>query len=84
MSNKTAVATHAHNVRERWGGLLTADEVCEYLSCSKDKLYQLRARGILKPVDGLGERLPRFRRWEIDQWIDQMQYGDFKFGKDKS
>lgn len=77
--SKTSAATHVANRRERWGGLLTADEVCEYLSCSQTKFKQLRACGVLKPVAGLGERLPRYRRWEIDKWIDEMPYGEFTF-----
>ncbi|GAB5404573.1 MAG: hypothetical protein Aurels2KO_28040 [Aureliella sp.] len=74
MSKSSAGQTPNYNVRERWPGLLTKEAAAEYLSCSVDYIKRLKASGRLKTVK-LGERQYRFRRWDLDLFIDALHYG---------
>jgi excisionase family DNA binding protein len=48
--------------------LMTTDEVCAYLQCSRDWLYiQIEKKRI--PFIRIGERLYRFRPEEIEAWL---------------
>ncbi|NKB72535.1 MAG: helix-turn-helix domain-containing protein [Candidatus Latescibacteria bacterium] len=54
-------------------GLLTADEVAQYLQCSVSWVRRLAARGQI-PHYRLGG-LVRFRHSEVERWLAEHHYG---------
>lgn len=60
---------------ERWPALLTAGEVCEYLGVGQSKLKELRAGGYIESVRIGGERLIRFRRSDLDRFVESLPVG---------
>jgi excisionase family DNA binding protein len=74
--------TPNYNVRERWPALLSKADAAEYLSCSVAMIERLKARGTLKTVK-ICERKYLFRRWDLDQYIDQLAYASGSFPGDR-
>lgn len=52
--------------------LMTAEEVADYLRISRPAFYQLKRRDVGPPVIRMGRRL-RYRRVDVDQWLDEQQ-----------
>lgn len=52
------------------GGLMTVPEVADYLGYTEGTIYQKVSRGEI-PFVKLG-RSVRFRRSEIDEWVDDL------------
>ena len=57
--------------------LLPPEEVLEILKCSRSTLYSLMAKGFPKPIK-LSSRKNRWRRCEIEEWIDQRPRAQIK------
>ncbi|MFO0795414.1 MAG: helix-turn-helix domain-containing protein [Candidatus Brocadiaceae bacterium] len=55
------------------GGLLDMVQTCEYLNIKKDTLYQLCFKRRI-PIVKIG-RLNRFRKQDLDQWIESNMQG---------
>lgn len=52
--------------------LLTIDEVADYLGVSRPQVYRLRVNHGLPSVQ-FGRKLRRFRKDEVDRWLDEQQ-----------
>jgi excisionase family DNA binding protein len=50
-------------------GWMTSDQVCDWLQLRKDYLYDLVAHDRIPHVK-LGPRILRFKRTELDAWIE--------------
>ena len=57
--------------------LLSREEVLEMLKCSRSTLYSLMAAGFPKPFK-LSRRVNRWRRCEIEEWLDQRPRAQIK------
>jgi len=55
--------------------LMTMQEVAEYLQCSRSTVRRWVGRGVL-PHYRMG-KLVRFRRAELDRWLDAYREGDW-------
>jgi excisionase family DNA binding protein len=55
---------------------MTADEVADYLTLTKAKVYRLSQRGVI-PAYKFGREW-RFRKERIDQWIEEQETGKKK------
>lgn len=64
---------------ERWPGLLTKEQACEYLGIGETKLTSLRASEQIKSVR-IGERIIRYRKTDLDRFIDELaeEIGEFQ------
>lgn len=60
---------------ERWPALMTTAEACEYLSIGETTLRQLRASRQLPSVTIKGGSLVRFRRSDLDLFIERLPEG---------
>lgn len=61
---------------EKWPYLLTTEQACEYLSIGVSTFKSLRAAGKIKSVKiGDGGKLVRFRRSDLDRFIDELPEG---------
>lgn len=61
---------------ERWPALLSRAEAAEYLGCSATTVSRLKAIGHLHTVSVRG--LIKFRRAELDAFIESLPYADGK------
>lgn len=61
---------------ERWPALLTAEDAAEYLSISVKSLHRLRAAERIKAVTIRDGSFIRFRRTDLDAFIDDLPYGN--------
>lgn len=48
--------------------LMTAEQLCEYLQCTKDWLYEQIAVGRIPHIQ-IGQRSYRFRPEDIEAWL---------------
>jgi len=53
---------------DQFGGLMTIDEVAEYLRVKKRTVYDWVKKGKIPAIKAVG--LWRFRRERIDEWLD--------------
>lgn len=56
--------------------MLTLRQVAEYLGTSEQSVYAMRHRGDGPPAIVLGKRVLRFRRADVDQWIESRLESD--------
>lgn len=66
-------------IRERWPELMTRAQAAEYLAMSETSFDSPRQLAKLRSVKIPNTSMIRFRRWEIDKWIDTLPYGEGKF-----
>ena len=52
--------------------LLNARDTMRYLNVGKSNFYSLRRRGLLPPAIMIG-RSPRWRREDLDKWIESQR-----------
>ena len=61
--------------------LLSREEVLAMLKCSRSTLYSLMAAGFPKPFK-LSRRVNRWRRCEIEDWLDKRPRAQIKVEND--
>lgn len=60
---------------ERWPALLTQEDALEYLQIGESKFKELRALGLIRSVLVGSERIVRFRRSDLDRFVDELPDG---------
>jgi excisionase family DNA binding protein len=60
----------------RWPALLSRKDAAEYLGISPRSLSQLKAMGKIRSVKILGNGQPYYRRSELDEFVESLEYGD--------
>lgn len=60
---------------ERWPALMTAEDAQAYLSISETKFKELRTVGVIRSVRVGSDRLIRYRRADLDTFIDGLPDG---------
>lgn len=63
---------------DRWPALLTTGEACEYLGIGESTLRQLRAARVVRSVLVKGGSVVRFRRSDLDRFIEELPEGEGK------
>ena len=61
---------------ERWPALLTAAECCEYLGIGMTKFKELRASRFVESVRIGSGRCIRFRRVDLDRFVESLPTGE--------
>lgn len=61
---------------ERWPGLLSREEAADYLGVSIETLSRMKAGGELRSVTLRGGSIIRYRRVDLDAFIDNLPFGD--------
>lgn len=61
---------------DRWPALLSKETAAEYLDISIPTLEREMADGKLRPVMVRGKKLIRFRRTELDEYIEDLPRDD--------
>jgi excisionase family DNA binding protein len=61
---------------ERWPALLTTEDAAEYLGLSVKSLNRLRAAQRIKSVTVRDGSFIRFRRSDLDAFIEDLPYGN--------
>ena len=64
------------SVSERWPALLSRKEAAEYLGVGERSLSTLKAMGLIKSVKMFANAQPKFKRVDLDEYIDSLEYGD--------
>jgi hypothetical protein len=60
---------------ERWPALLTQEDACLYLSISATKFKEFKSLGLIRSVLVGSSRLVRYRRADLDQFVDELPDG---------
>lgn len=63
---------------ERWPALMSRKDAAEYLGVSVSEIRNMKARGQIKSVLPRKGGDPKYRRSDLDQWIESLEYGDGK------
>ncbi len=58
---------------ERWPALMKAKDAAEYLGVSTEELRCMRDRGQVTPVRTRSGALPKYRRSDLDEWIESLE-----------
>ncbi|QDV22869.1 helix-turn-helix domain-containing protein [Aureliella helgolandensis] len=61
---------------ERWPALLSLQDAAEYLGVSTQTVGRLKARGAIRSVVVNGTTLIRYRRSDLDLYIERLPEGD--------
>jgi excisionase family DNA binding protein len=61
---------------ERWPALMSTEDAAEYLGLSVKSLHRLRAAERIKTVTIRDGSFIRFRRTDLDAFIDELPYGN--------
>ena len=66
---------------ERWPALLTQSQAADYLSVCEKTLQRLKAAEEIKSVMIRGGSIIRFRRTDLDRFIEELPEGNGKFDR---
>lgn len=74
VSNRNESLTGGSRRAERWPALMSRSEAADYLGVSENTLARLKASEELRSV--MLRSMVRFRRSDLDRFIDDLPYGD--------